>query len=68
MLPFWNDASIGFPEVPLTITLTIRLWDAFPQLPATLFAAVADEIRHDLASRAPERNPNPAFPGFLQDE
>ena len=50
------------------MTLPIRLRDAFPQLTATLFAAVADEICYDLSSRATESNPNPAFLGFFEDE
>lgn len=58
MLLCRDDVSIGFPEVRIAMTLTIHLRDAFPQLATTRLAAITDEIRHDLASLARERNPN----------
>jgi len=52
MLSCWNDILISCPEVSITMTLTIRLRNATPQLLATLFAPVANQPGDHLSSPA----------------
>lgn len=50
------------------MTTTVVARNTLPELAATRFAAVADDISNDLASAAAERDPYPALAALFQHE
>lgn len=65
---FGDDLPIRLPEVAVAMPATISFRHSFPQLAATRFAPVADEVSHHLARLAAQRQPNPAFSRLFEDE
>ena len=49
-------------------TVTIAFWDILPELATCRFAAIANDISHNLAGAAAKGNPNPALVRFFDDE
>ena len=52
---------IRLPQVAAGATSPVALGDALAQSPATVGAAVADEVGDNLARATAKRNPEPAF-------
>jgi hypothetical protein len=50
------------------MTTAVVARNTLPELAATRFAAVADDISNDLASAAAERDPYPALAALFQHE
>ena len=63
-----DDLVIGLPEIRVAMPCLISFRNCFPELAASLLAAVADDISHDLARRTAQRDPHPTFVNALQDE
>lgn len=63
---FRKDELISFPEIAVTWTSLIRLWNLFPKFAAGCLAAITDNKGYDWASPAAHDRPNPAFvPSFV---
>ena len=69
LMSFWGqNLLVGGPEITVTATALIRLWNAPPELAATLFAAITTVISDYLPGAPTQGNPNPAFIAFFEDE
>ena len=55
-----KDTLIRLPEVAERMAAGIGAWDASPELQTNGFAAVTDEIGHNLARAAAQGNPAPS--------
>ncbi len=65
MLRCRDDVAISLPEIRVAVRRAIGCRDALPELTASRFRAVADDISHDLARAPRERDPNPALAALL---
>src|SRR5215210_5823500 len=54
---------VCFPEVTLTVTATVGSRDSLPQLFATSFASISDDVSYYLTCKTTKRNPNPSLVG-----
>lgn len=63
-----NHELIRLPKVSVAKTVTIAFWDILPELATCRFAAIANDISHNLAGAAAKGNPNPALVRFFDDE
>jgi len=59
---------VRFPEITVAMTAFVSSRDALPQLLTSGLAAITDDVGHDLASRATQRNPNSTLARLFQDK
>ena len=63
---FRKDELIGFPEIAVTVTSLIGLWNLFPKFATGCLTSITDDKGYDLASATAQNRPNPAFvPSFI---
>ena len=65
---FGDDLPVRLPEVAVAMPQAISFRHPLPQLAATLFAPVTDEISDHLARLAAQGQPDPAFSGLFEHE
>jgi hypothetical protein len=63
-----ENALVSLPKITERMTARVSQRNPSPQLETTDFAAVANEVGHDLAGTPTQGHPHPALVGFLQDE
>ena len=59
---------VSVPKIAIIMCRAIGLRHLLPELAASGFAPVADDIRHDLAGATAQGDPNPALATLLENE
>ena len=63
-----DNQIVSFPEVTVAVTAAIGSRDSLPQLFATSFASIPDNVGYYLPCETAKRNPNPSFVGAFEDK
>jgi hypothetical protein len=61
-----ENTPVSLPKITERVAARVGARNASPEVQTTGFAAVTDEVRHNLAGAAAQRPPYPALIGFLE--
>jgi|SRR5215216_681272 len=63
-----DNQIVSFPEVTVTMTVAISSRDSLPQLFATSFASISDNVSYYLTCKTTKRDPNPSLVGAFENK